>query len=133
MGFREWIGAHTGRAIPIPAPNPQLEDRMLRVAAMIALLGWPSVLGRWFGVDKVKHFLMSALVQSTAYSASRVLGADHQASQVVGGSAVAGVGVLKEVYDRHVHKPFSIEDLVWDASGGVAAAALMNGTRRGTP
>ncbi|HEU4996104.1 MAG TPA: hypothetical protein VFT29_14910 [Gemmatimonadaceae bacterium] len=106
---------------------------MIRVLAVVAVLSWPPALGRWFGADKVKHFLMSALVHSTAYSTAQALGAGNQTSQVVGGTAVAGIGVLKEVHDRRAHKPFSIEDLVWDASGGVAAAALLNGARRGTP
>lgn len=105
---------------------------MIRVLAVVAVLGWPAALGRWFGADKVKHFLMSAMVQSTVYSSARAVGATNQASQLVGGGAVAGIGLLKEVRDRRAHKPFSIEDLVWDVSGGIAAAALLNGTSKGT-
>ena len=83
----------------------------------------------WFGRDKLKHFCMSAMVQSVGYSASRAAGLDRAASQAVGGGAVAVVGVWKEVRDRRRGGPFSRQDLVWDAAGGFAAASLLNGTR----
>src|SRR5207302_1930225 len=31
--------------------------------------------------------------------------------------------------DRRAKKPFSVEDLAWDAAGAVSAAALLSGTR----
>lgn len=106
---------------------------MMRVFATIALLWWPFGIDRWFGADKLKHFLMSALVQSTTYSAARAAGVDRGASQALGGAGVATVGVLKEFQDRRSGKAFSIEDLVWGAAGGVTAAALLNGTRAADP
>ena len=102
---------------------------MIRVCVFAAALQWPFALDRWFGADKVKHFLMSALVQSATYSASRVARIDRSASQIAAGGTVLAIGVAKEFHDRHMGKPFSIEDLVWDATGGFAAAALLNGTR----
>jgi putative lipoprotein len=83
----------------------------------------------WFGADKVKHFLMSALVQSTAFSISRMSGGSRTLNQTVGGAATIIVGFGKEVHDRRVGKPFSFRDLVWDGLGALAAAALLNGTR----
>lgn len=82
-----------------------------------------------FGADKVKHFLMSFLVQSAGFSVGRAAGLDRGASQAVGAAAVGSVGVLKELHDRSRGKPFSAGDLLWDAAGGVAAASLLNGTR----
>ena len=102
---------------------------MIRVMAALVILQWPFALDRWFGADKLKHFLMSALVQSSVYSAARVARVDRAASQLVGAAAVAGVGISKELQDRRARKPFSVEDLVWDAAGGLAAGSLLNGTR----
>jgi len=104
--------------------------RVIPTLVTAALLAWPSP-GRWFGADKLKHFLLSAMMQSTVYSGARAAGADHAASQAIGGAVVLSFGVLKELHDRRVGKPFSIEDLGWDAAGGLTAAALLNGARRG--
>jgi uncharacterized protein YfiM (DUF2279 family) len=81
------------------------------------------------GPDKVKHFLVSALVQSTAYSVARSAGVGRANAQWVGGVSTMTVGVLKEVRDKRSGQPFSVGDLVWDAGGGLAAASLLNGTR----
>ena len=98
--------------------------RALSFATVLALSTPPL-----FGADKIKHFLMSFLVQSTGYSVSRLAGANRTTSQAVGAAGVVTIGVLKEVHDRSVGKPFSVADLVWDGAGGVAAASLMNGSR----
>lgn len=102
---------------------------MIRAFGLVALLSLPPTLDRWFGADKVKHFFMSALVQSTVHSTARVVGIDRAPSQILGGVAVMGIGVWKERQDRRAKKPFSLEDLLWDAAGGAAAGALLNGTR----
>jgi uncharacterized protein YfiM (DUF2279 family) len=103
---------------------------VIRIVAFAALLGWPLALGRWFGADKLKHFLMSALIQSTTYSTARAVGVGDSPSRIVGGAAVAGVSLWKEVHDRRTSKPFSVEDLTWDAAGAVAADALLGHTRK---
>ena len=102
---------------------------MITRPILAAVLAAQLALPPFFGADKVKHFLMCFLVQSTAYSAARAAGLERGASQVVGGAGVATVGLLKEVQDKRHGKPFSIGDLAVDAAGGVAAAALLNGTR----
>ncbi|HEY8174261.1 MAG TPA: hypothetical protein VIF32_01085 [Gemmatimonadaceae bacterium] len=100
----------------------------MKIVAFIALLHGPPG-EAWFGADKVKHFFLSALIQSATFSAARIVGLDKSASQTVGGAAVAGFGLGKELHDRRTAKPFSLRDLAWDAAGGLAAAALLNGTR----
>lgn len=103
---------------------------VLALAAAIAASpadATPSV--PWPGPDKVKHFLMSALVQSTAYSMARAARMDRPNAQWIGGVSTMTIGVLKEVHDKRSGKPFSVSDLVWDAGGGVAAASLLNGAR----
>jgi uncharacterized protein YfiM (DUF2279 family) len=102
---------------------------MIRVAAMVALLTLPFGLERWFGADKVKHFLMSALIQSATFSVGRGVGLHKDASQIAGGAAVLSLGLWKEIQDKRASKPFSVEDLAADAAGGFAAASLLNGTR----
>jgi uncharacterized protein YfiM (DUF2279 family) len=102
---------------------------VIRVWGLVALLALPPAFNRWFGADKLKHFLMSALVQSAGFSTARTVGLDRAPSQVIGGAAVLAIGLWKERQDRRTKKPFSVEDLVWDAAGGAAAGALLNGTR----
>lgn len=103
---------------------------MIRVLLLASAMAWPGPgTARWFGADKIKHFLLSALVQSVTYSSARAVRVDRAPAQAMGGAAVLGVGVLKEIHDRRSGKPFSIEDLFWDSAGGISAAALLNGTR----
>ena len=100
-----------------------------RAVATAALLvaAWPP--GGWFGADKVKHFLMSALVHSTAFSIARSAGAQRPRAQVAGAISAATIGVWKELHDRHAGKPFSVGDLLWDGVGATSAAALLNRSR----
>lgn len=102
---------------------------MIRILVMATILAVPPGSDRWFGADKVKHFLMSALVQSATYSALRIARVHRAPSQAVAGGAVLGIGLWKELHDRRAGKPFSVEDLFWDSAGGFAAASLLNGTR----
>jgi uncharacterized protein YfiM (DUF2279 family) len=83
----------------------------------------------WLGADKVKHFLLSAFIQSGAFAAARAMGANHSNAQLLAGVTTAGFGIGREVHDRRVGRPFSVPDLAWDAAGALAAAALLNGTR----
>jgi uncharacterized protein YfiM (DUF2279 family) len=86
-------------------------------------------LGSWFGADKLKHFLMTAFVQSAAFSASRATGADRRLSNVIGAVASVTVGVSKELRDFRTGKPFSVQDLAWDAAGVGAMGALLARSR----
>lgn len=81
------------------------------------------------GADKVKHFFVSAFVHSVSFSAARAAGLDRPGAQMSGAVVTMGVGVWKEVRDRRNGGVFSRTDLVWDAAGGIAAGALLNGTR----
>jgi uncharacterized protein YfiM (DUF2279 family) len=79
----------------------------------------------WFGTDKVKHFFMSAFIQSVAYSGLRLAGAEHHPSLVGATAVTAAAGVGKELHDRHTQEQFSAKDLVWDAAGAGAATLLL--------
>ena len=102
---------------------------MITVLALSLALHAPPPGSPWFGSDKVKHFFMSALVQSASFSISRAAGLDHSRSHLVAGITTASVGVWKELHDKRSRKPFSVSDLVWDAAGGAASAALLNRSR----
>ena len=79
----------------------------------------------WFGVDKVKHFLAAAFVQSIAYSTIRASGASHGASLVGASLVTATVSVGKEVLDGRTGGTRSGRDLLWDAAGAGAATFLL--------
>lgn len=103
----------------------------MRYAFVLALgLGGPG--DRWFGPDKVKHFFMSAFVQTTTFAAVRAAGANHATSIWSATAATAAFGVGKEVLDRNVAGDFSARDLVYDAAGALSATALLNHTDRST-
>ncbi len=85
----------------------------------------------WFGIDKIKHFFMSAFIESVTYSALQAARVSHRAAL---GSAIGltmAVGVGREIHDKRTPgNIFSVRDLTWDAVGGTAAAVLLSQTRR---
>jgi len=98
-------------------------------ALSLAVSPAPQPKDSWLGSDKVKHFLVSAFVQSTAFSIARLAGANRTTAQIAGATSAATVGLWKEFHDRSQKKPFSPRDLAWDAAGALAAAAILNGAR----
>ena len=83
----------------------------------------------WFGGDKVKHFFMSAFVESVTYSALRASNVRHDPALVAASSLTLGVGIGKEIHDHHAYGQFSVKDLTWDVAGNAAAAAVLVHTR----
>jgi putative lipoprotein len=83
----------------------------------------------WFGADKVKHFFMSAFVESVSYSALRAAHVRHDPALIAASTLTLGVGVGKELYDHHSYGLFSVKDLTWDIAGNGAAAAVLAHTR----
>ena len=85
----------------------------------------------WFGIDKIKHFFISAFIESVSYSAL-------QAARVQRKSALAGAigvsaafGVAREVHDKRTPgNRFSYKDLSWDALGITAGAVMLKRTVR---
>ena len=84
---------------------------------------------RWFAPDKVKHFFVSAFIQSATFSTVRVAKASRSNAQLIAGVTSTAFGIGKEIHDRRTSKQFSAKDLVWDGAGALTAAALLNGTR----
>jgi putative lipoprotein len=84
----------------------------------------------WFGADKIKHFLMSAFIESVTFSGLQATGAHRNASFVgaIGATAVFGIG--KEIHDKQRGESFSMRDITWDAAGAGAAIAMLRKTQR---
>jgi len=83
----------------------------------------------WFGIDKIKHFFISAFVESVAYSALQAARVDRRPALTGAIGVTASVGVAREIYDKR--KPgsrFSYRDLTWDALGIAAGAVLVTHT-----
>lgn len=102
------------------------------LALAVVVSAQPAADGPLPGSDKVKHFFMSAFVQSLSFSVSRAAGLDRSDAQLVAGISTMSVGLLKELDDRRSGRSFSAADLAWDAAGALAAGAILNGTRETT-
>ncbi len=97
------------------------------LAFALSLHGQPDMK---IGPDKVKHFFLSAFVQSASYAALRLGGVQH-GSALAGASVVTvAVGIGKEARDARVGRRFDPHDLAWDLAGGAAAAVLLAQSRR---
>jgi uncharacterized protein YfiM (DUF2279 family) len=101
----------------------------LALGLSVAMSPAPRPRDAWLGSDKLKHFLLSAFVQSASFSIARLTGGNRGTAQIAGGVAAATAGLWKEFHDRSQNKPFSPRDLAWDAAGALTAAALLNGAR----
>lgn len=101
----------------------------LCLAVNLVLAQHAVVRDRWFGADKIKHFFVSAFIESVAFSLAQAAGANRSTALASGIGAAAVVGVGREIHDRR--KPgnrFSYRDLVWDAAGAGSAALLLSRT-----
>lgn len=80
---------------------------------------------RWVGEDKWKHFFASFAVTALSAAAVRATGANPETSALAGAGIGAGLGVWKELRDlRGPGGNASFRDLVWDAAGVGAGAAV---------
>jgi putative lipoprotein len=85
----------------------------------------------WFGIDKVKHFFMSAFIESVSYSALQAAHANHRPALAGAIGITAAFGLGKEIHDyRNPNNHFSIKDLSWDAIGAGAGVVLLSHTIR---
>ena len=80
---------------------------------------------RWFGVDKIKHFFISAFIESMTYSALQAAHVKRRPALTGAIGVAAAVGVGRELHDRKKSgNRFSYRDLTWDALG-IGAGTLM--------
>ncbi len=92
----------------------------------------PTVRGvdAWLGEDKLKHFFVSAFVQSMSYGSLRGTGLSHGAALAGASVTTAAIGVGKELRDLRVKGEFSARDLSWDAAGAGTMTMLLSKTAR---
>jgi putative lipoprotein len=85
----------------------------------------------WFGIDKVKHFFMSAFINSVSYSALQAARVNHRSAMAGAIGITVAAGLAREIHDMRVPgNIFSVRDLTWDAIGTTAGAALAAHTIR---
>lgn len=85
----------------------------------------------WFGPDKIKHFFMSAFIESVTYSALQAARVNHRPALSGAIGVTMAIGVGREIHDsRNPKNHFSIQDLTWDAIGVGAGSVLLSHTVR---
>jgi len=79
----------------------------------------------WFGQDKAKHFLGSAVIAAggTVIAANNT--DEESDAALIGFSAAMATGLSKELYDNGVKETcFSWKDLFWDFLGASVGASI---------
>src|ERR1700674_4028698 len=85
----------------------------------------------WFGIDKIKHFFMSAFIESVSYSALQAANVNHRSALAGAIGITAAFGVGREIHDSlNPNNIFSVKDLSWDAIGAGAGLVLLSHTIR---
>jgi putative lipoprotein len=84
----------------------------------------------WFGIDKLKHFFLSAFATSVSFSALQAAGANRNTAMAGAIGASAALGISRELYNLRTTKVFSLKDLTWDAIGTGAAATILSRTAK---
>jgi uncharacterized protein YfiM (DUF2279 family) len=85
----------------------------------------------WFSPDKIKHFFMSAFIESVTYSALQAARVNHRPALAGAIGVTMAVGVGREIHDKRTPgNIFSVRDLTWDVVGATAGAVLLTQTRR---
>ena len=108
-------------------------SRLLSLSLAVNLVYAQAVVVRdtWFGPDKIKHFFMSAFIESVTYSALQAARVNHRPA--LGGAigVTMAVGIGREIHDKRTPgNILSVRDLTWDAVGATAGAVLLAQTRR---
>jgi uncharacterized protein YfiM (DUF2279 family) len=84
----------------------------------------------WLGADKVKHFFLSAFIESMTFSGLQAAGASRRAAFTGAIGTTAALAIGREVHDKKTKGLFSLGDLAWDAAGAGAAGLVLRKTQR---
>jgi putative lipoprotein len=84
----------------------------------------------WFGIDKLKHFFLSAFATSVSFSALQAAGANRNTAMAGAIGASAALGISRELYNLRTTRTFSLKDLTWDAIGTATAATVLSRTMK---
>lgn len=82
----------------------------------------------WFGIDKIKHFFLSAFITSVSFGSLQAVGANRSTALTGAIGVTAGAGLARELYNRRTTGIFSVRDLTWDAAGIGAASVMLSKT-----
>lgn len=96
------------------------------ILALSLSIGGHQAGDKWLAPDKLKHFFMSAFIESASYSALRAARVNRHDALVGAAGLAVSVGLGKEVYDSRTGEGFSMRDLAWDAAGTAAGAAFLS-------
>ena len=107
----------------------RLVYRHMAASAAVILSLQLSFFDGLLGADKLKHFFLTAFIQSVAYSSAQALGADRDGAMRASIGVAAGAAVGREIYDARVKGRFSVPDLLWGAGGMGAASAMLRHTK----
>jgi len=116
----------------------RMRRRLLLASLLIAVAFTPPALGAqgtrtpqrdsWFAYDKIKHFMMSAFIQSLTFGGLQYAGASRNAAFAGSIGITAAFGIGKEFHDRRIGEPFSLRDITWDAAGAGTAILMLRHT-----
>ena len=85
---------------------------------------------RWIAEDKLRHFFVTFAVTSLAGSTARLAGLEPRPAAWTGAGVGLALGVAKELRDlARPGSDASLRDLLWDAGGAAASAALLREAR----
>jgi uncharacterized protein YfiM (DUF2279 family) len=84
----------------------------------------------FIGLDKPKHFLLSAFIESASFATLQAAGADRRPSMTGAIVITSGFAIGREIHDRNKKGLFSLGDLFWDAVGASAASLMLRHTYR---
>ena len=101
------------------------------LAVNIAYAQAAAVRDSWFGIDKIKHFFISAFIESVSYSALQAARVKHRPALAGAIGVTAAFGVAREIHDQRTPGNwFSYKDLAWDALGATAGVVVLSHTIR---
>jgi len=84
----------------------------------------------WLGSDKVKHFFMSAFIESMTFSGLQAVGAHRNTAFAGAVGTTAAFGIGREIHDKKTKGLFSFGDLTWDAIGTGGALLVLRKTQK---
>jgi hypothetical protein len=90
----------------------------------------PTPRDTFLGPDKVKHFFISAFIESVGFAGMEAAGANRSPSIVAATAVGAAAGIAREIHDKITKKLFSFGDLAWDGVGIASALLLISHTQR---
>jgi hypothetical protein len=78
----------------------------------------------------VKHFFMSAFIESMTFSGLQAAGASRNTAFAGAIGTTAAFGIGREIHDKKTKGLFSLGDLTWDAVGAGSAGLVLRKTQR---